>query len=138
MTRRSNALRFLAILLALFGLSYPIESIVADEWRIVVRDGDGNVVPGAVVRQIWKYYSLEEGGHEEDKVTNSEGIVVFPKRTIRSSLAMRILGAGFELVRSGAHASFGPSCYAIAFSNGRQGSVDWKGQDSEIILKPRP
>jgi len=136
MKRRSHMFYLMATIPLLLVVGYPVESNVADEWRIRVVDVDGKAVSGVVVRQFWQHYSLEGNSHEEERLTDSSGRVVFPRRTIRASLIWRLMGPAWKVMQLGVHASFGPSSDAIAFTEGYEGSGRWEGKDSTIVLKP--
>jgi len=88
-------------------LLYPFESTVVPARNVLVLTVDARPVQDITVRQIWQNYSLESEGHEEDLRTDKNGRVSFPKRTIRASLARRILHPILNVVRQGVHASFG-------------------------------
>jgi hypothetical protein len=93
----------------IFGLVllYPIESTVLPSQNVLVVTEDWRPVQGATVRQIWQHYSLESRGHEDDMNTDQSGRVVFPGRTIRSSILNRVLHPFWNILTQGMHASFG-------------------------------
>ena len=88
-------------------LLYPFDSVVTPAKEVLVVNEDQHPIQGVMVRQIWQNYSIESTGHEEDLRTDENGRVSFPKRTVKASLATRILHPIWNVVRQGVHASFG-------------------------------
>ena len=113
--RRAQSRKFLVkkkaswafLLIAGVALLYPFDSIVSPAREVLVVTEDQHPVQGVVVRQIWQNYSIESQGHEEDLRTDESGRVSFPKRTVKASLARRILHPIWNVVTQGVHASFG-------------------------------
>jgi len=97
-------------LLVLLGivLFYPIESTVVPEWAAHVVDERGNSLPNVRVIEHWHHFSIEIHGHEEEALTDEHGYVTFPRRSIRASLFMRVLGPLRNVLQTGVHSSFGP------------------------------
>src|SRR2546425_4066631 len=79
-----------AVLLLAF-LLYPFKTRIVPRWRLNVVD-EARVlgVPDIRVTEHWQHYLLESEGHEEMQKTNQNGLVDFPARTIRASLASRV------------------------------------------------
>jgi hypothetical protein len=95
---------FIACLIILF---YPFDITVVTEWKLRIVDQTGQPLRGNRVRESWSHYTLETQNHEEELLSDGDGYVKFPRRTIRASLitwAARFL-AGLVNV----HSSFGPS-----------------------------
>ena len=107
---------FVLLLLAIL-LLYPFKTTLVPEQHVLVVTKDMHPVRDVLVRQIWKNYSLESEGHEEDLGTNAHGRVTFPTRTIRANLLWRMLGPLTSLASQGVHASFGVDTYMILLSN---------------------
>jgi hypothetical protein len=60
---------------------------------------------------VWKHYTIESASHEEDLITDGDGYVTFPRRTVRGSLLVRI---GTPIVNVlNVHTSFGPSACVL-------------------------
>ena len=94
------------VLLAIVML-YPFKTTVVPLQRVLVTTKDKHPIRNALVRQIWKDYSLERYGHEEDLRTDAHGRATFPTRTIRAPLIWRFLGPLASIAGQGVHASFG-------------------------------
>jgi hypothetical protein len=96
---------------------YPFKTTVAPEEQVLVVTNDMHPVKDALVRQIWRNYSLEFGGHEEDLSTDAHGRVTLPQRTLRANLIWRALGPFASIAGQGVHASFGAH-YHVVFVGG--------------------
>lgn len=109
---RINKLVLVIVLAAV--LLMPLFSIqMVPEWRLQVLDQDGVPVQNEMIRQTWKDYSLEFwtlSGHEETTITDTNGYVIFPPRSIRVSV-LEILASKFRdiIARLNPHSSFGPA-----------------------------
>jgi len=95
--------------LLLPALLYPFETTVVPAWSIRVVDESGRPYPGLQVRESWKHYTLdvELGSHIDDGVTDSQGRLVFPERTIKLNLLSRMWRTTYSVVMSLAHGSLG-------------------------------
>ena len=93
--------------LLLIVLLYPLETTVVPEWKIQVVDESGNPTSHVPLRETWEHSSLEVRTHEEDLSTNEAGYVIFPARTIRASLALRVVR--YVLNKLNPHGSTGPT-----------------------------
>jgi len=111
--RRKLVLIPLLVALAVVAL-YPWESIVVPEWRVRIVDQSGSPLRNTGVREGWQHYSLESRGHEEDLLTDTEGYVTFPRRTIRSPLAVRIVRPIINALNP--HHSSGPIASVIVLA----------------------
>ena len=90
-------------------LLYPFKTTVVPDWKVRIVDEAGNPMRSFRVREVWQHYTIETYSHEEDLITDGDGYVTFPKRTVRGSLLVRI---GWPMVNVlNVHASFGPSAY---------------------------
>ena len=90
---------------------YPLKTTVVPEWKVRVIDEKGSPLSNIGVREVWQHYSIESKDHEEDLPTDHNGHVTFPKRTIRSTLAIRIIRSAINSLNP--HASSGPGAYLI-------------------------
>jgi len=128
------------VVLAL-GLSLrTFETIGVPLWRIRVVTESGSPVQHALVREIWKNYSLETEGHEQDARSDEEGYVEFPVRRVRASTIERAWGPLHSLLQQGAHAGFGNDAYVLAFTEGAEGFADYKAgihPPDVVIVRPR-
>jgi hypothetical protein len=81
----------LALLVVLLIVLYPYKTTTLPEWNLRVLDDGGDMVYGIKVTEHWQNYLLEASGHEDARITNEEGRVGFPARSIRASLLGRLL-----------------------------------------------
>jgi hypothetical protein len=102
-------------LLALVSL-YPLETIVVPEWKVRVVDEAGAPLRNSGIREVWQHYSIESKDHEQDLLTDGDGYVTFPKRTIRAPLLARIGKAAVNSLNP--HGSSGPGAYVITLAAG--------------------
>src|SRR5882724_6377035 len=102
-----------ALLIACLGvlLFYPFETTVVPEWNMRITDESGKPVLKVVVSELWRHHSVEFHGHSEDRMTDSEGFVSFPRRTVRASLIFR--AAGRAVVALNVHGESGPKASAL-------------------------
>ena len=107
-------LPFLATLAAI--ALYPFETTVVPEWRVRIVDQAGSPLGNTSVKEVWQHYSIESRDHEEDLLTDGDGNVTFPKRTIRAPLAVRIVRGSIN--RLNPHGSSGPAAYVITLAPG--------------------
>ncbi len=122
---------------------YPYRSTVVPQWRLQLIDEMGNGVPNTGVRQVWRDYSLEWGDHEEDFVTDANGYVTFPERTVRATILHRVVESGFDWLHSKTglflHSSSGPHSYIVVLSGGHsyEGYYHGEGLPPErVVLRP--
>lgn len=121
-------------------LLYPYETTVVPPWNIRVTDELGGPVAKAIVSEHWRHHSIETQGHDEARTTNDEGYVWFPRRTVRASLAFRIIGRAVVLLN--VHGESGPKASAIVLgpyltSRDSQYSPD-KPSPEVIEIRPQP
>ena len=104
------------LLLALF--LYPFKTTIVPRWRLNVVDETRVLgVPDIRVTEHWQHYLLESEGHEEMQKTNQNGLVDFPTRTIRASLASRVTRTIFNFAREGANAKSGPYASIVVWGS---------------------
>jgi len=115
----------------------PYELVVVPEWQIKVIDSKGNSLPNRKVTQIWTHLSLESANiHREVQETNSEGIVVFPERTVKVSLMKRSFAKFGDLLRFfNPHASSGPHSYVFSERSENGSSYERKGALETILIE---
>ena len=72
---------------------FPIPSTVVPQWRLRVIDVNGTACPNMRVTQSWGHYVLFTDGNSssDDRLTDANGYVQFPKRTVRASVARRLI-----------------------------------------------
>jgi hypothetical protein len=111
-------------------LLYPWKTTVVPEWRVRIVDQSGAPLANTGVREVWQHSSVEARSHEEDRVTDNEGYVTFPQRTIRSPLAIRILRPTINAINP--HYSSGPHAYLIVLA------PDYDTWSDQFALPGRP
>ena len=118
-------------------LLYPFKTTLVPEQRVLVVTGDMHPISSILVRQIWRDYSLETRGHEEDLPTDVNGRITFPTRTIRASLLMRIFGPLRSVLGQGVHASFGvhTDMFPLANTDGKASTEVVRPQPGEIVYR---
>lgn len=92
-------------------LVYPWETVVVPKWRARIVDESGNIVKGAKISETWQDYSVESYEHWADGVTDNDGYVAFPRRTVRASLVRRVIWPIKNVLETGIHASFGRDAF---------------------------
>lgn len=101
----------LIVLIATAVLSLiPYHTTAVPEWKIQVIDENAVPYQRQLVRQFCRNYSLQTNCEEaaSDQFTDENGYAIFPKRTIRLSLLMRIVNFAINIFQSvGGHTSFG-------------------------------
>ena len=110
MSRRKVVVFFLALSLL------PFPTTVVPEWQLRVTDKEGKPVAGVRARQFWKHYSLAWQGccpEMEDRWTDANGYVVFPKRTIWAGVLRRIVFPVWAKAQTLAHGSTGIRAYVM-------------------------
>ena len=112
---RNVVLLFLLGAFAIVGL-YPFETTVVPEWRVRIVDEAGAPMRNTGIREVWQHYSIESEDHEQDLLTDNDGYVTFPKRTIRAGLAVRMVKSVISALNP--HGSSGPGAYLITLAPG--------------------
>ena len=69
----------------LAALLYPYETTVVPTWRVRVLDEDRSPLRRVRVTEYWSDASVERDDHQAESVTDDDGYVTFPTRTIRAS-----------------------------------------------------
>jgi hypothetical protein len=106
-------------LLLLGGLVlYPFKTMIVSSQNVLVVTEASSPIQGVLVRQSWQNYSVETRGHEEDKLTDENGRVSFPSRTVRANLLWRAFRPVANVVGQGIHAGFGIHTDMIVLGDG--------------------
>jgi hypothetical protein len=118
-TRRARALIALALATGVL-LLYPFKVTVTGIWMITALNSDGHPIAGCRVEQQWEWRAI--GVSSSDVlVTDVSGHAIFPRRTVRASVAGRTWGAiatfSFHGTVSGRHVEF----FACNEKNARTG-----------------
>jgi hypothetical protein len=110
--KRSIKVALLSVLVLILVLVFfPFQTTTVPAWSFRVVDDSESPVAGINVTEHWQHYLIESEGHEEPKVTASDGSVSFPERTVRANLIWRLARTLRSLGRTGverrrnAHAS---------------------------------
>lgn len=111
---------------------YPLETTVVPEWRVRIVDQAGAPLRNTGIREVWKHYSIESESHEQDSLTDNDGFVKFPRRTVRAGLAVRIVKSLINALNP--HGSSGPGAYLITLAPG----YDTWSNDFYIPGQPLP
>lgn len=98
---RSRLILNAALALFLVAFLYPFKTTTVPEWKLRVVDDAGEPVGEINVTEHWQHYLLESAGHEEAQTTNQNGRVSFDLRSIRASLAGRLLARISKFARQG-------------------------------------
>ena len=134
--RRKSLLLLLFLVLGVI-LLYPWKTTVVPEWRVRIVDQSGAPLPNTAVREGWQHYSIESKSHEQDMLTDNDGYVTFPTRTIRSPLAIRIVRAIINALTP--HHSSGPIAWVIVLGDYMEWSNNATLPDqplpTEIVVK---
>lgn len=118
-------MRVIVIVSLIIAVLYPFETQVVPAWRLRVVDERGAPYGGMEVSQSWKHYTLElaDGQHGEFRVTDGDGYVSFPERTMRANLIWRVVVPMINGVLTLMHGSLGVRAYVLASSLGGQKAV---------------
>lgn len=98
--------RFIATVVAVAVMIFPIPNVLIGEWPVRVTDQNGDSVSGIRVSQSWENYTYGLFGGE-DLYTDSQGRVVFPRRRQFAPSAYWLTKATLNIVGFGVHAGFG-------------------------------
>jgi hypothetical protein len=115
MSSRSKRLIVVAAIIGV--MLFPFPKTLVPAQQVLVTTKDMHPISGALVRQIWRDYSLEFAGHEEDLATDAQGRVTFPPRRIMAPLIWRLIGPLTSIAGQGVHASFGVHADMFPLSN---------------------
>ena len=111
----------LAVIFLIAGvLWYPYRSGVVPTWRIQIVDADGHPVAGIRVNREW-LDPIDDGITSVDtQQTDTQGFVVFPKRSLHNRLAL-----GNLRYRPGAH--------IFLCGHEQFGQAFWEEKDLEMV-----
>lgn len=106
----------------------PFETIVVPEWSVKVLDEHDNPVSGVAVRESWGDLSIEPDQHEELRVSDTNGNLSFPVRTVKASVLQRVVRKTINLLKPHGQ-SEGPTAYLLV-------SGPYKPATSEPYYQP--
>jgi hypothetical protein len=128
------------VLVVGFGL-IPFETTVVPAWRLRLVDEHATPYAEIKTRESWRHYSLTltNGGDEEERWSDRDGYVEFPRRTIRMSVIKRLALRTLTGINRTMHGSTGVHAYVMAW--GPQGIKDINYEPNKpppaIVVLPR-
>jgi hypothetical protein len=107
--QRNKRARWITFVLtpALVVGAYPFEREVVPLKEVLVVDEEQRPVAGASVHQWWQHSTVEHTSHDELRMTDTSGNVMFPRRTIRASFFFLCVGTVRNFVTGFVHSSYG-------------------------------
>ena len=120
MSRRSIIIIAIIIIMIV-----PFPTTIVPSWRLQVVEDSGKFCPNKEVTETWAHYSIYIGSggfSSQTLLTDNEGYVDFPGRTVWAPLVWRIVGAVIANALSLAHGSVGP--HASVYTTGLK-DVAW-------------
>ncbi len=72
---------------------------------------------GMQVTEHWQDYSVESESHEQSLMTNIEGRVIFPGRSVRASILRRGWGTLTIFISRGFNGRYGAHASAVVWGN---------------------
>ncbi len=105
----------------------PYSTVTVPEWRIEVENQQRISLSKRSVTQTWVHLTYESTSdfHEDKKLTDDSGAVVFPERKTSASSINRVWGAIKERIDILPHTSYGPHSYV--FVDGEGTSLTYNG-----------
>ena len=124
-SRSSHIGRYVMIVVAAVILLYPLKTTIVPEWKIKVVNCEGRPLQNVQVRQYWQHYSFEFSQHHTDLLTDQNGLVAFPRRTLRSSVGLRAAALFINILSQGVHTSFGRKSWVISTINNCRSTIGY-------------
>ena len=115
--------KYIVLILCAVILLAPFPTTVVPEWKLRVIDQNGKPFVGERVQEYWQHYSLESQGHQEQRLTDENGNVVFAKRRIWSPLLWRIVSTSLAAVLVIAHGSMGVDAWLMVVNYSSSGGA---------------
>lgn len=120
-------------------LLYPFETTVVPEWRIHVSDQNGKSMRGIPIREVWSNYLIESHDHEEDLLTDADGYITFPRRTIKANFLVRIVKTTINKLN--VHGGSGPTAYLLVIGDYSAATdepyyVPGRSLATQIVVRP--
>ena len=118
---------------------YPFETTIIGEWKLRVIDEQGKPAPDVPISESWDNYRIGVPDQTEILVSDNNGYIVFPQRTVRISLFKRFLGIIANALRMHGH-SEGPGAYLLVQGPYRAATtepyyVPGRPLSSEIVIR---
>jgi hypothetical protein len=99
----------------------PFNLTISAKREFMVVNSNYEPIKGALAKQIWDQFSLNYTEEVEQR-SNSNGMISFPKRTIKTCLLSLISGAVMKIIEFKHHANVGSTDSIGVFLHGH----DWK------------
>lgn len=96
----------LAVIIVVAAL-LPQSTVVSRPLTLQFITNEGGPISGIGVRQEWLFYGLGGGHHHADAVSDSDGKITFPERSILGRRGEKFVSRIFSAVN--VHGSYGPS-----------------------------
>jgi len=125
-----------SLLILILILFLPLDLTLSPERKFKVVDDNGKPISAAIVKQISDQYSLEYS-REERLSTGPDGMVVLPRRSVRTRLFDLMRGAVHNITEYKIHASIGSedSILVDAFGYEQMWFYNGEGLGSTVVLK---
>jgi hypothetical protein len=115
---RLTLLSISVVLILGAALWWPYQTRGVPEWRLIVRDNDGNVLSGVQVNEEW-INPIDDGiASVDSQQTDSQGVVTFPHRVLHNRLVLGL-------------APTKPSARIFVCWRDQYGDIDWDGISPE-------
>jgi hypothetical protein len=98
-------------------LIFPFQVTVVPAWSFRVVDDQGKSVVGINVTEHWQHNLLESTGDEDLQRTGSEGVIAFPRRTMRASFITRLTARVGKFFKKGAEARTNPYASVVVWGS---------------------
>jgi len=138
--RRNRLIILLSMLLVcILMLSVPKLSYkISEPQNVILITNDNKPIVGAKVVQVWKHYEFDfDTEYSEEAVTNEDGRVFFPERTLKISLLSRMTAPLINFLASGAHAGKGAYMTIRDKTRGHVGTRNAQTRSGDyIIIQP--
>ena len=129
--RRAKKIVLIAVFALFFVIVlYPWKTTVVPEWRVKIIEQSGAPVRDTAVREVWHHSSLESASHQEELITDKDGYVTFPRRTIRVPLVVRAFRPMVNALNP--HGSSGPFAVVIVLP------VEYDTWSNNAFLRGKP
>lgn len=104
------------ILLIIFVLSFtPFPTELIPEWKMQIVDERNQPLPSVMTEQSWRNYTFFAVEGHDEKCTDSNGIVIYPKRFLWAGAFSRIVSPVLANVMTLAHGSTGTDASVRVF-----------------------
>jgi len=133
--RPDPILIFIVLLLVAIGIQ-PYTSEVVPETKVIILSKDKEPIPNWKVTQVWSHLTVETQDHSESIRTNSNGVVVFPRRVVVASgfwWILQIVLNPLSIINP--HVSSGPYSYIFAEAGSTAITYRGFGESGGVIIR---